>query len=149
MAFGGGGVSGLLPVVFLVYKAQNTPQKSYSKCLRQTQIRWVVWRSSIEATLLHHTPTTQFGGQSKVTRNVHGPEPKSTSLSLKAPTPPRLIQHDSCGNRLSGNSKRLESESSRSQQSLITDPPHLSDCTKKAPKTSVLGAFLPWRSRIT
>ena len=34
-----GGVWGLLPVVFLKEKAQNTPKKSYSKCLWQTEIR--------------------------------------------------------------------------------------------------------------
>ena len=41
-----GGVLGLLPVVFL-YKGPKHPQKkSYSKCSRRTQIRWVIWRSS-------------------------------------------------------------------------------------------------------
>ena len=40
-------------VLDLVYKknnrkeAQSTPKKSYSKCFRRTQIRWVIWRSCI------------------------------------------------------------------------------------------------------
>ena len=33
-------------------EAQNTPQKSYSKCFRWTQIRWVIRRSSSDIAIL-------------------------------------------------------------------------------------------------
>ena len=43
-----GGVLGLLPVLFLVKKAQkHPPKKSYRSYFRRAQIRWVIWPSSI------------------------------------------------------------------------------------------------------
>ena len=45
--FWGGGVLGLVPVVFLINRRPKTPpEKSYSKCFRRTQSRWVIWWSS-------------------------------------------------------------------------------------------------------
>ena len=42
-----GGVFGASFLLFVLYERCKTPpKKSYSECLRQTQIRWVIWRSS-------------------------------------------------------------------------------------------------------
>ena len=53
---------GLLPVVSLIKRPKTPPKKSYGKCLRRTQIRQVIWRSSYFPGNCRH-----FSSQ----RNVH------------------------------------------------------------------------------
>ena len=41
--------------IWLFRRPKTPPKKSYSKCFRRTQIRWVIWRSSSLAGQLHVT----------------------------------------------------------------------------------------------